>query len=175
MESRIGRRDLEHVYGTIFLTAVSSFEALLEELFLGLLGRTIRASRRVRPRAEFRSAIAVREIVFGGRRYVDWLPYTEYTTKRAKLFFAGGHPFTELVQSDLDTLAKIVKIRNALAHSSTYALETFRNEVVGNKPLLLAERSPAGFLRSTLRVAPVQTRYEHFAAELSSVAYKICG
>lgn len=174
MELRFGRRDLERVYGAIFLTAVSAFEALLEELFLGLLGRTIGPSRNVRPRAVFRSTVAVRRIVFAGRNYADWLPYNKYTSPRAKLFFAEGRPFTELPEGDLQTLAKVVKIRNALAHASRYALATFRDEVVSNIPLLPEEKSPAGFLRSALRVAPVQTRYEQLAAELSSVAYKIC-
>src|SRR5258707_3362966 len=94
-QSRIAKRDVEHIYGAIFLAAYASFEGMLEDLFLKLLSARVRPQSSVRSKAAFRSDLATREVVFGGRKYVDWVPY-DWTTKRAWIFFSGRRPFTKL-------------------------------------------------------------------------------
>lgn len=72
-------------------------------------------------------------------------------------------------------IARVVCIRNALAHQSKYAKRKFREEVIGNMPLLPHEKTPTGFLRSAFRANPAQTRYEQLVIDLSTVTRKLCG
>jgi hypothetical protein len=170
----VAKRDLEHVYGSLFTTAVASFEALLQELFVGLLCGRIVGRSSVRPRVSIASDAVARQVVHGGRQYVDWLPY-RYTTDRAEIFFVGGRPFCNLDDGDRSTIARILCIRNALAHQSEFARRKFREEVIGNAPLLPSEKTPTGFLRSAFRVNPIQTRYEQLTVELSTISRQLCG
>lgn len=173
-QSRVAARDVERVYGAIFVSAVASFEALVEDLFLGLLVGRVKPRSGVHQRLSFRSEQVARQVVFGGRSYVNWFPY-EQTEQRSKLFFRGGRPFTYLDPNDKSVLLKILYVRNVLAHRSGYAKKKFTTEVIGIAPLLPQEKTPTGFLRSNIRVAPPQTRYEQLAYELSRMAFKLCG
>lgn len=111
--------------------------------------------------------------MLGGRSYVDWLPY-HHTEKRAEAFFRGGAPFCVFDNSDKRELERIVTIRNAVAHQSRDARQKFENKVIGAVPVLAAERTPSGYLRSVFRTAPAQTRYEEIANTLAILARKIC-
>jgi len=170
----IVRRDIEHVYEGLYLDAITSLENLIGELFLGLLtGRIVHSSSVVVPRVTFRSDRVARDIVFGGRNYVDWFPY-RYTEQRAKAFFRSGIPFTTLDKADKARLENLLYIRNAIAHKSSYAKRKFEQEVIASLPLTPRERTPAGFLRSRFRITPIQTRYENLVTDLVSIALKIC-
>jgi hypothetical protein len=172
--ARVVRRDVEHVYGSIYFSAVTSFESLIEDLFFGLLVGRLKARSGVRPRVRFNSETVARIVVLRERNYIDWLPY-ERTKQLAEVFFTCGRPFTSPDDNDTGVLSTILTIRNALAHKSTFARKKFQDKVLGTTPLLPCERTPTGFLRSPLRVAPVQTRYEQLVSELSRLAYKLCG
>ncbi len=168
------RRDVEQVYSGLFMRGITSFEYVIESLFIGLLvGRFTPASAKIRCRADFRSDLVARSVVFGGRNYVDWFPYG-HTEKRAKAFFRAGKPFTELSKADKSVLENLLYIRNAIAHPSRYASRKFEEQVIGALPLTGTERSPAGFLRSPFRIAPHQTRYENSVSEMVSLARKLC-
>jgi hypothetical protein len=169
----VAKRDVEHVYGSLFITAVASFEALLEELFLGLLSGRLVGRATIRPRVSVSSDRVARNVVYGGRPYFDWLPYRN-TTDRADIFFVGGRPFSILDDGDRSTIARMLCIRNALAHQSEFARRKFREEVIGSTPLLPPEKTPTGFLRSAFRVSPVQTRYEELTIELSTISRRLC-
>ena len=187
-QSLVARRDVEHVYGSIFLAIVTSFEGLIEELFLGLLTRRYSAPAGVHPRVIFRSDRVAREVVFEGRNYINWFPYNE-TEARAERFFRGGRPFKRqptagpgrgrasrmLNDADFTSMMRVWRTRNAIAHQSAFARRKFEEDVVGTTPLRPRERTPAGFLRSIIRVAPAQTRYEQIASELAAITYKLCG
>jgi hypothetical protein len=168
------RRATEHIYGAVFLNTVTSFERLIEELFLGLLVGRLRARSNIRPRLTFKSSLVAREVVLGGKPYLDWFPY-EWTQKRAEAFFTGGRPFTFLSAGDKTFLEDLMTVRNAVAHQSRHASRKFEKRLISGTPLLPRERTPVGYLRSILRTAPVQTRYEQFAAECARVAYVLCG
>ena len=169
----IVRRDIERVYEGLYLDAITSLENLIEGLFLGLLTGRIVHSSSVVPRVTFRSDRVARDVVFGGRNYVDWFPY-RYTEQRARAFFRSGIPFATLDKAHKTQLKNLLYIRNAIAHKSSYAKRTFEQEVIGSLLLTPRERTPAGFLRSRFRIAPVQTRYENLVADMVSIALELC-
>jgi hypothetical protein len=170
---KVSRHDLNLFYEGIFLRTVTSFEALMEELFVGLLCGGITPPPNIHPRVVFKSIVVAREVVLGGRAYVDWLPY-HYTEKRASAFFRAGLPFSKLDNTDTKALERMLTIRHAVAHQSQSARRKFEDQVIGAAPLLPAERTPAGFLRSVFRVTPPQTQYEDIAATCALLARKLC-
>ena len=169
----VTRHDVCLFYEGIFLRTVTSFEGLLEELFVGLLTGAITPAPNVRPRVTFRSPSVARDVMLGGKAYVDWLPY-RYTEKRAKAFFRAGEPFSNLTKPEKKSLERMLTIRNAVAHQSRSARKKLEDEVIGTSPLLPAERTPAGFLRSVFRATPPQTQYEDIAATCAQLARKLC-
>jgi len=169
----IVRRDIEQVYEGLYLDSITTFEALLEDLFIGyLVGRIRKSSNRIHFRTTFKSDIIARDIIFGGKNYVDWLPY-ENTIKRSQLFYRNGLPFTLIDENDKKQLNEIVIIRNAIAHSSLHSRKKFNKQVIGNLALMPREKHPAGFLRSVYRITPMQTRYQYYVTVLSSIAMKL--
>lgn len=170
----IVRHDIEQIYEGLFIDAITSFEGLIEKLFIGLLlGNIKHTSANVVPRVAFKSPKVAREIVLGGKPYVDWLPYN-YTEQRANAFFRNGYPFTSLGQPEKNSLAKLWCIRNAIAHISQFSLKKFQQKVIGLLPLRPRERTPSGFLRSVFRTRPIQTQYEVSIIEICNLAFKIC-
>lgn len=170
----VTRHDVSLFYEGIFLRTVTSFESLMEELFLGLLTGGITSGSKVHPRVTFRSSAIARDIMLGGKAYVDWLPY-HHTEKRAYAFFRGGLPFCALDKAEVKSLDRILTIRHAVAHQSRAARRRFETEVIGSAPLLPAERTPAGFLRSVFSGAPPpKTQYEDVAGTCALLARKLC-
>jgi hypothetical protein len=168
------KRDVEVLYTGLYLEAVCSFELFLEDLFIGLLtGKLYHPSRDVSPRVNFRSHLVARDIILGGKKYVDWLPWSLIET-RAKAYFRDGRPFTSISANDKQLVDQVCRIRNALAHKSDYSLRKLEEGVSGSIPLLVSEKTPAGFLRSKFRIAPVQTRYENYIGELVILAVHLC-
>lgn len=167
------RDDASLFYEGIFLRTVTTLEGLMEDLFVGLLAGTVIPGRNVYPRVTFRSQPVARDVMLGGRAYVDWLPYN-LTEKRAEAFFRNGLPFKNLDKNDKRELERIILVRNAVAHQSRAARTRFENEVIGATPLLSVERTPAGYLRSIFRTAPAQTRYEEIANTCAILARKVC-
>jgi len=145
----------------------------MEDLFVGLLAGGITPGKNVHPRVKFHSHSVARDVMLGGRAYVDWLPYN-FTHNRAEAFFRGAFPFCNLDKSDRKLLERIVLVRNAVAHQSRAARLKFEDEVIGTTPVLPIERTPAGFLRTVFRTAPDQTRYEEIATACAILARKLC-
>lgn len=171
---QIVRRDIERVYEGLYLDAITSLENLIESLFIGLLtGNLNTSSSRTVSRVSFRSQKVAREVVYGGRRYVDWIPYNQ-TEQRAKAFFRNGVPFTSLSSPYKKDLEQIVLIRNTIAHRSNHSIRTFERYVIGSLPLTPRERTPAGFLRSIYRIAPRQSRFEQYMFLLARIAHDLC-
>lgn len=171
----IVRRDIEQVYEGLFMGSITSLENWLENLFIGLMvGRIKHNSPLVVPRVSFNSDLIAREVTFGGRSYLDWLPYGKYTTKRAKAFFRNGVPFTNLGNRDIKKLDILYTIRNAIAHKSHHSLRLFQEEIIGSNPISQQERNPAGYLRGIFRIAPSQTRYENLITEMVLTVKKLC-
>ena len=173
LSGHVKRHDVSLFYEGIFLRTVTSFESLMEELFLGLLTGGIKPGRNVHPRVTFQSVVIARDVMLGGKAYVDWLPY-HHTEKRANAFFRGGHPFCSLDKDEVKSLDRILTIRHAVAHQSRAARSKFEREVIGSTPLLPAERTPAGFLRSVFSITPPKTQYEDIAGTCALLARKLC-
>jgi len=171
----IAHRDIEQVYEGLFMNAIASLENWIENLFFGLLtGRIKHPASLVSSRVSIKSNQIAREVTFGGRSYVDWLPYQKYTVNRAEVFFRQGLPFTKLDKRDKKNLEIFCTIRNAIAHKSTHSKKQFENEVIGSNPLPMKERTPAGYLRGIFRTAPSQTRYENLINEMILIINKLC-
>jgi len=171
----IVRRDIEQVYEGLYIDSITSFEGFIEKLFIGLLvGNIVHDFSKIVPRIYFKSYSVARDVVYGGRTFVDWFPYERFSEKRAKSFFRNGWPFTCLKRNDKNKLENIMVIRNALAHKSTHSILRFRNEVIGSKPLRTKERTPSGYLRSRFRINPIQTQYENIIITLSEIAGELC-
>jgi hypothetical protein len=155
--------DAEQAYSGAFMSFHSHVENTIEYLFLGLLrGRVEHRLRSVRPLATIPSDAVATKIVFNGRSYVDWLPFSDQTLSRSKLFFSEGLPFTMLSKPDRDGLDELSVLRNALAHASGHALRRFNKVFVEGKALPAAQRRPAGYLRGQHSVG--LTRFEFLAA-----------
>jgi hypothetical protein len=173
-EGQIRKVDLDSVYEALFLRAVTTFEAFLEDLFLAILvGRARYSGQRVRVLMSASSRDALMQILLQGGSYMTWLPF-EQTEKRARLYLKDGCPFTELDNGDKSQLKTISVIRNAIAHKSPYALSQFQKIAIGSIPLLRNERNPAGFLRSRISSTPAQTRFEVYMGQLGRCAGMLC-
>lgn len=171
---RIIKTDIDSVYEALFLRAVTSFEAFLEDLFIAILAGHARYSKqRVRVLMSASSMESLMQILLQGNAFMNWLPFTN-TEKRAKIYLKDGRPFTELNDGDKSILKTITVIRNAIAHKSPHALSEFERAVIGSIPLLQNERSPAGFLRSRITSGPAQSRFEVYMGELGRCAGRLC-
>lgn len=171
-QSKLNVMDVEEVYAGIFLDIFTEFEALIEKLFLGLLSKELYSvSGVISPKIRIKPNSMLREVVFSGRAYLDWLPYGKYTTARAGMYFTNGEPFTLLSNSQRGKLDCYGLIRNALAHKSDSATRNFENFISG-LPLLPREKTPMGYLRSVPRGA--ETQYEIAVIELEMMANTLC-
>ena len=179
MEKLMGKREIVHrdinqVYVGLFLDVITSFERMIESLFVGLLSGAYNVnSQNVVPLVVFKNRRSVGPILFGERDYLDWLPYGR-TEARAKQFFQDGIPFSSLSPQDKQLIQQCMYIRNAIAHQSKYSLDRFERYVLGNQNLMSREKKPAGYLRSVFRTSPNQNRYEHFIQEMASIATRLC-
>ncbi|MDP8286693.1 MAG: hypothetical protein RAP03_08445 [Candidatus Electryonea clarkiae] len=164
--------DVEEVYAGIFLDIFTEFEALIDNLFFGLVeGEFYSVSNNVQCRVEIIPKSMVRDIVFAGKKYLDWLPYTERTIPRAKRFFNKGIPFTLLDEQQESDLKNYNLIRNSLAHKSDSATTKFKN-VISGLPLLPNEKTPTGYLRSIAHHK--KTQYEIAIKSLQFMAEVLC-
>jgi len=171
---RIARRDIEQVYGALLLSCVTSFEALLEELFFGLImGRLTSTLPGVRSKVSIPSEAVAREVAHGGRAFLTWLPY-DRTEERARMYLSRGLPFSNLESGQKSLLQECIFVRNAIAHTSQHAIELYKANVSAAMLLPPRDRSPASYLRSSFRIAPVQCRYEDYASGFLRIALKLC-
>ncbi len=168
--------DIEHVYNGLFLEAFTGFEALIETVFLELISGGCHSSESdVVPKLTVSSYDIAQSVVFGGRNYIDWLPFKN-TLAKAQAFFVDGYPFMRLksdpLKSHLNSLERFLSIRNAIAHKSKHAQQKFENKVSGSSPLSPRQRKPAGYLRSSVNRTQVQ--YQVIANELNIIAHYVC-
>lgn len=142
---------------------------MLEDLFLKLLTARVKCPRSVRSKVAFRSDAVAKDVVFGHRPYLNWVPYDE-TEKRAGILFYGGRPFTKLTPNEKAQIKKAFLIRNAIAHREGHARRKFDKEIVSSLSLAPRERTPTAFLRSFHSITPNVTRYEQMIGDLVSIA-----
>jgi len=169
---RLSRRDVTRAYGGAFLSFYVRLEDSVEALFMGLLMGRLTVSRSgVRPLVQINSELVARNVVRGGRPFVDWLPITS-TKERAKAFLSGGRPFALMTPSDVEALEDARIIRNAIAHSGSHAAEKFRSRFTSGRPLPPDQISPAGYLRGMHTLN--QTRFNYVIAECVLAIRSLC-
>lgn len=168
------RRDIEEIYGAIFLNTMATFESLIEDLFVGLLTGQIKPKRsNIKPRIQIKSPLIARDVILQDRPFLKWLPY-ENTKKIARTFFTDGRPFTLLAKSEENHIDKCLTIRNVIAHHSRHAVGKFQREVLGDLSLTPREKSPKGFLRAELSASPPATYYQQLVSELLKIESELC-
>ena len=164
--------DTEQVYAGLFLNVFTEFEALIENVFLGILSGT-HASTTSKRRVKIIPTSLTREILFEGRPYLDWLPLDKHTHKRAKRFLDNGEPFSSLTTVEQKNLERLHFLRNAVAHKSDNAKVKFETSIQ-HLSLLPQEKTPTGFLRSKPQGSSGLNQYQIAVSELESVARKLC-
>lgn len=169
----IDTQDIEHLYAGLYMELFTEFESLLEHLFFGLYDGTyfsraysINRKSRISPSTE------IQPIVYGGKAYVNWLPYKEHTLKRALLYFNSGEPFQQLKNPEVQRITDYHIIRNAIAHKSPNSLNKFNN-MISHLSLLPSEQTPTGYLRS-IPHGTGQTQFEIAIVELKLLTRKLC-
>jgi hypothetical protein len=173
-KGQIKVQDIEQVYAGLYLSVFTEFEGVLEALFFGLLSGTLRSKKySIKCKVKIKPVAKTQDVVFGGRSYLDWLPYGNRTIPRANQFFDGGKPFTLILKPQLDNLEDYYSIRNALAHKSNIARKKFE-EIINGLTLLPQEKTPTGYLRSKPSSASPRTQYEIAVTELEYIATTLC-
>lgn len=166
-------KDVHILYEAMFLRAVTLFEEFLENLLFSIVrsDRTIVAGK-TKSHVRFSSDSAMRRIMFGGKKYIDLLPF-EKAEKIASLYLKKGHAFSVLSENDKTSLTKISKVRNAIAHSSRHARQEFESHVIRGLVMLAKDKKPAAYLRFNFRSSPNQSWFEYHLAELAIIAGKL--
>jgi len=173
LTSQINNSDIEHVYAGLFMELFTNFEALVEELFFGILSGALYT--RTYPIVKISKITPITElksVVFGGKPYENWLPYKEHTLKRAKRFVNNGEPFCQLTTAQIEKITNYHSIRNAIAHKSENSLNIF-NRLILPLPLLPSEKTPTGYLRSKPSGSGL-TQFEIAEIELKILTLKLC-
>lgn len=174
VSGHISTSDVESVYSGLYLSLFTEFEGTIENLFLGLLsGKYYSKTLNIQCALKIKPTRMTQDVVFGGRAYVDWVPYSEYTVPRAKRFFLNGEPFTLIDRNQRSNLDDYCTIRNAIAHKSDTAHNKFQLMIQG-LPLLPQERTPAGYLRSKPSPPSPQTQFEIASLELENIIQILC-
>ena len=173
-EKVIVKRDLDVAYSGLVINAVTAFENYLEELFFLIMSGKVSFHRDARPIARSISKLSkkdIRSLVLGDNKYINWLPY-DLTVKRSLAYLIEGNPFKKLKDQDTESLNKIAKIRNAIAHSSPFSVESFR-KLTSDATLPPRERTPIGYLRSVYRTSPTTIQFQSLTAEIIRMSNKL--
>jgi hypothetical protein len=162
--------DTELVYASTFLAVTARWEAFLEiALFESVCGQIPKERLRVRhiecsSRAQFR-----RILLHPNQDYVSLSP-----PKKAKelygLYLRESGPLSAISESNQTYIQQAMWIRNAIAHSSDFAVTTFRSRVPGVSSLPPIKRHPGPFLRHEFRASPSQRRLDLYLTAFRSAA-----
>ena len=165
--------DIQHLYAGLYMELFTEFESLLEELFFGLYNGTYYSKHySIIKKSKISPNTEIQPIIYGGKSYVNWLPYKDNTLKRAKLFFDLGEPFKQLTNNEIQSISNYHIIRNAIAHKSGHSLSQFHN-IISGLPLLPREKTPTGYLRS-IPSGLGQNQFQIAITELKLIANKLC-
>lgn len=168
------KRDLSIAYSGLVINSVTAFENYLEELFFLIMSGKSSFHRDVRPKARSISKLSnkdIRSLVIGDNRYINWLPF-DLTQKRALAYLFEGNPFGKLKGQDKESLTKIAKIRNVIAHASDFSEESFQR-MIRDATLPPRERTPIGYLRSVYRTSPTMIQFQSLTGEIIRMSNKL--
>jgi hypothetical protein len=167
--------DISQAYTGLYLDLFTEFENLIERLFLGLLNGDVKPNNSGINKKIFIRPISELESVMLGenKKYLDWLPYSENTLLRAKIYFVDGKPFTLVTDLQKGKISDYHKIRNAIAHKSKKAIKEF-HALISISTLLPNEKTPQGYLRSKPIRAIGKTQLEIISDELEAISFTLC-
>jgi hypothetical protein len=166
----INSRETSLIYEGLFLRSYTNLEYFIENLFtLILMGKTTYAKKYVKPRVIISSSAILHDILHQGQDYIEWLPYSK-TLNRANSLLTKGRPFTVLKPEHVAKIQESTRIRNCIAHTSKHSKKIFLEKVVGSTPLLPHQRTPSGFLRSSLRINPSLSRFKAYLINFNEIA-----
>jgi hypothetical protein len=172
-ENRLRVTDVELVYSSSFLSVCSHWESLLEAVLLETVCGEESRRRGNRRFASFEKPSHLEHLLlFPGKDYVS-IPNLKHAEQLAGLFISQGRPISAVSERNRTLLQQAVWVRNAIAHESSFALETFCTKVPGVSALPRSKRSPGAFLRHEFRQSPSQRRYELYFAAYQSAAAEI--
>lgn len=171
----ISDADIIQGYAGLYLDLFTEFEGLIENLFIGILSGSITPNNAIIKREiTIKPVSKIESVLLGERRaYLDWLPYADYTIKRANIYFDSGKPFTLLNSIEKGKITTYHKIRNAIAHKSKKASNDFQHIITG-LILLPIERTPQGYLRNIPSSLTGLTQLEIIGNELTIISHKLC-
>ena len=138
-DSRIKKTDIETIYEALFLRAVTSFEAFLENWFFAIMLQHTAGSRLMTAV----SKRALYDILLQQGKYL-LASYTK-TETRANIYLRNGKPFTSISDGDKSQIKTVTVARNAIAHRSDFAMREFKEKVIGGGCCWLARNGPLGF------------------------------
>lgn len=165
--------DVELVYSSSFLSVCSQWESLLQEILFEAVCGDESLRRENRRYATFLKRRHFEEVLlFPGKEYLS-IPNLDRAEELAALFIKQGRPISAVSESNRTFLQQAVRIRNAIAHESSFATRQFQKSVPGVGALPRSKRSPGAFLRHEFRTAPSQRRYELYYAAYRSAANEI--
>ncbi len=173
LNDSLSAADVEQVYAGLFLDIFTEFEALIEDLFIGLLTGKLYTNPPVKNPRKLKivPASSTLEVLLNGKPFLDWLPYEDNTKKRANLFFTDGKPFSKLTDEQIKSLKDYHFVRNALVHKSKAAHKKFEI-IIKDLTLLPNEKTPAGYLMS--KPQGIATQYQIAVAELGVMVKTLC-
>lgn len=168
--------DIRQAYAGLYLDLFTEFENLLEELFLGILKGEVKPNNNtVQPKIKIKPITELETVMHGtkAKKYLDWLPYSDNTIPRAKIYFVDGNPFSFLTEIQKNRIANYHTIRNAIAHKSKKAMNEF-NTLITGLTLLPIEKTPQGYLRNIPNPATGKTQLEITSDELQAITFTLC-
>lgn len=165
--------DVELVYSSSFLSVCSQWESLLLEILFEAVCGDESLRRENRRYATFLNRRHLEEVLLFPRKDYLSIPNLNRAEELAALFIKQGRPISAVSESNRTLLQQAVRIRNAIAHESSFATKQFQKSVPGVGALPRSKRSPGAFLRHEFRTAPSQRRYELYYAAYQSAANEI--
>ncbi len=168
----IANRDIDVFYEGMFLKVVTTFEAFVEELFVGLLyNKYSLPTRKKVQKVIFNNKKTVINYLLFNNRFLNLLPYHKLSDNH-RVFYNEDNPFNTLTVHQKEILTDIFIIRNAMAHNSLTANKKFKNFIARKHPLLTSIDNPSIFLQSLNN--PNQTMFDVYVIELNSIGNAFC-
>lgn len=168
----VGVRRVEELTALALLKVHLSWEAFLEDSFLGYLcgGYSSSSYRPALLTPTARTLSDAYATVRGRANYLSWA--TKDALPRANAYFAMGEPYQTSLTSISTLLTEISTIRNRFAHRSNFAAINFRALLIKNIGHAPRGMTPGRFLlrNSTIRKL---TNFEHYVNSLAGAAASI--
>lgn len=168
----INRKYKDHLLGFCLMQYFVAWEDFLEDCFArylcGYKGLSGRAISLVSTRES--SLASAQAKILGGRNYVNWS--VDNTINRSKAFFSPVNVINSTLSLQRNDIESINKVRNAVAHRSSYARAEFELIVFNELGYLPVGITPGKFLRMRHSTANI-TYVRYYGISLIAMANTI--